>query len=322
MKTLGQEVLLSVIIPHAGGKLQLQKLLTSLDAQDCDFDFEVIVICNNSAKEFHWDPKQFHLGWFHSQPGANFARQMGVDHARGEILLFLDDDCILPHRQLLSSHIQFHRQQKQRAGFGGSYQLSALNSCWARTYLQIQTKWLRSGLQPDGSCLHLLGGHFSLPKVVFDQICFDTRLVFGGTETELQRQLLAKGIKLYWNQDLFVIHDGALSLVDFVKKSFKQGIGQAYIDSKYTRPQKYIWHPSRYSSTDISQTGLARVRIYLYRFVFSTGSDFYRRTGQLRVTGSEIFREILKCAPRFLKAFPWYQEIQRLRQLIAIRFIS
>lgn len=309
---------LSIIIPHSGEARAIQNLLESIEKQIVDFPTEILVICNGAGHAVSWTSAKFEIRWLQSSTGANSARQVGVENARGSVYLFLDDDCVLEDKNLLQWHYQWHREHPNATGVGGTYALTDESDVWAKTYHFIQQKWLYDHLKPDGTCLHLLGGHLSLKSEIFEEQGFDTKIRFGGTETEFQIRLALTNRYLYFVPTKFVLHGERLGLKSFLSKSFKQGMGHAYIESLHRRPRRFVFHPSR-------QDHLQAIRPpkffeNLYRFVFSLGGEFYREKNSLVVSQWEIRKRIILNSYRFLAKPIFSREWRDLGKLISIRF--
>ena len=102
----------TIVIPTWQRATTLAFLLESLRAQACR-DFEVVVVCDGEDVETRrlsgLAARDFPLRWiFHRENrGLAAARNTGAEAARGEFLLFLDDD-VVPESDLLQAHSQSH----------------------------------------------------------------------------------------------------------------------------------------------------------------------------------------------------------------------
>ena len=98
----------SVIIPVFNDSARLKECLNKLMAQDYPRDrFEIIVVDNGSRNPPLEIQSEFeNCCLLHeSKPGSYAARNLGVQHSKGEILAFTDSDC-LPCPQWLSSGVE------------------------------------------------------------------------------------------------------------------------------------------------------------------------------------------------------------------------
>lgn len=95
--------MISIIIPTYNRKDELENLLPSLRSQECPIPFEIMVVDDGStdgtrellerlSKE--WKGKLRFIGQMHG--GTGVARNLGIRHAHGDILVFVDSDCIAP----------------------------------------------------------------------------------------------------------------------------------------------------------------------------------------------------------------------------------
>lgn len=89
----------SIVIPTRGRRQQLGRLLSSLAAQDCAAQLEVVVVENPHAVNRAWLRTKvwpFPLGHVHvTRPNRGLSRNTGAAVATGQWLLFLDSDVVL-----------------------------------------------------------------------------------------------------------------------------------------------------------------------------------------------------------------------------------
>jgi 2-polyprenyl-3-methyl-5-hydroxy-6-metoxy-1,4-benzoquinol methylase len=106
---------ISVIVPTFNRKAKLERCLEALAEQTLNADdFEVIVVDDGSAdntQEFlHKQKTPFRLKHLQQKnQGAGAARRVGVEQARGEYLLLINDDTIADP-ELLQEHLQIQRK--------------------------------------------------------------------------------------------------------------------------------------------------------------------------------------------------------------------
>lgn len=92
-------MLVSVVIPAHQLNVKFKKCLKSINCQNY-FNYEVIVVSDNS-KEVEDYVKQEHphfkiLNTYYDGWGVSKARNLGADNAKGELLIFIDSDCVAP----------------------------------------------------------------------------------------------------------------------------------------------------------------------------------------------------------------------------------
>ncbi len=110
---------ISVIIPAFNEERYLEATLASVRNQECDVPYEVIVSDNGStdgtvAIAKQWADKVVRC----KKRGPANARNKGAKHTRGDLLVFVDADTILPSNYLGEAWKIF--QQKKFVGFCGA----------------------------------------------------------------------------------------------------------------------------------------------------------------------------------------------------------
>lgn len=111
----------SIIIPTFHRKISLMRLLKSLSKQDLT-GTEIIVVEQGDRNEKDVRRIEVELGLplhyiFLSTPSMTHARNVGAKLAKGEFLLFIDDDCI-PHLGFIRSHLKNFRDPHVAATVG------------------------------------------------------------------------------------------------------------------------------------------------------------------------------------------------------------
>jgi len=97
--------LLTVIIPTRGRSHKLAVLLDALDTHSSKAKFEVIVIVDGQG-DVPDGARSYALETIHTDHvGAGGARNLGIARARGEAVLFLNDD-VIPSEELIDAHVE------------------------------------------------------------------------------------------------------------------------------------------------------------------------------------------------------------------------
>lgn len=103
---------ISVIIPTNRDAAVVAPCLAGLAAQDFDLrTMEVIVVHNGGGSPPRWHDAAwpFRFAALHiDRASAGAARNAGLDHATGELVLFLNDD-VIPGPKLVAEHVRAHR---------------------------------------------------------------------------------------------------------------------------------------------------------------------------------------------------------------------
>lgn len=107
---------LSVVLPTYNRQSRLRRVLAALERQTYPLDaFEVIVVSDGSTDETNDYLSNIHTplqlkAILQPNAGPAAARNNGVRHANGEIILFLDDD-VIPTDALVAEHANVHTSQ-------------------------------------------------------------------------------------------------------------------------------------------------------------------------------------------------------------------
>lgn len=301
MTSLDAENGLSVIVPAHRTGARIFRLLDSIAKQESAPPFEVIVVANPPdprlqrvlQKEYPW------VSYRESEEvGANQARNRGIRSARGQVLLFLDDDCELDRPTFLCEHFQAHLRFPELSALGGPYKTRARARSffrpWAETYSRIQENWLKGG-QKEGQTAYLLGGNCSFKASVLREHQFDPRMRFGGTETELFLRLRSLGYRFGYFPDLSLVHNSAPTLRALLRKSFWQGMGSGYIKEKM----------GRYSYAEFHESQKASWPERLFSVGFVAGEKFFEDTSCLNVSAFHLWRALSREALRRVRAVPF-----------------
>lgn len=111
---------ISLIIPTRNRAATLLSSLTNLAKLQKENQFEVIVVDNNSSDETRKVTKQFSFVRYVFEQNTAFtrARNTGAESAKGEILVFMDDDAVL-HPGSINQIIKVFKQHRNCAMIAG-----------------------------------------------------------------------------------------------------------------------------------------------------------------------------------------------------------
>jgi GT2 family glycosyltransferase len=126
--TAAGDTRISIVIPHLNQLEFLERCLNSLAAQIARYDVEVIVVDNGSHQLPH-DVCSRHAFVKLEQettPGPGPARNRGIAAASGDILAFIDADCIA-HRDWLHNLVQVFTDDACTAIVGGDVRIDPAN---------------------------------------------------------------------------------------------------------------------------------------------------------------------------------------------------
>ena len=241
----------SILIPTYGSRIQyLRDALASLQEQDFpSAEFEIIVIDNGPFPEVLQAVNEFDSNGRHSvryvkeaKPGLLEGRHAGAREACGEILIYIDDDVILP-KEWLKYSLEPYRDPKV-GGAGGKVvlQVEAQAPAWVSHFGSVchsaldlgeatkELKW------PD--CVW--GCNMSARKSVFYEIggfnpdLFGNRDLWwhiGDGECGFEKKIYDAGYKIIYEPKAWLYHripEGRLTEKYFYQRTFTSGITDSY----------------------------------------------------------------------------------------------
>jgi GT2 family glycosyltransferase len=208
----------SIIITTLRRPQLLAGVLHAIQALD-DRDFEVVVVCDGEDDSTRAISQSLHvpypLCWVFNRENVGLAesRNIGARNASGELLLFLDDDCI-PQPGWLERHRKPHES-------GNCVVAGRIVDIYEREPASRVERMLRQSAQEDIDCdaallgteresgsLHCAGRNSSMRKVTWSELGgFDPRLRFTAEEdTEFGLRLYAAGVRFAFEPAAVVHH--------------------------------------------------------------------------------------------------------------------
>ncbi len=158
---------------------------------------------------FSNDPRFHYLQT--SRLGVNQARHLGALAASGEVLYFLDDDCLLSSTNHLELALRKLGELPPGSILGGSYIGDA--GVLGAAYHAMVTGWIRLGAgaydeEPRATfeVQNLLGGNFLISRKAYFQGPFQHTSIYGGEDTEFFRVQSGLGNRLFYFPGLDVRH--------------------------------------------------------------------------------------------------------------------
>lgn len=206
--------LVSVIVPTYNREAVLCQTLTYLFEQDYPH-YEILVV--DQTREHHADTNRFleenkyKLRYVKlTKPSLTKARNVGVAHARGEIVLFLDDD-IVPINDLISRHVQHFQDQEIGAVAGQVVPPDGTKSNTSHVGI-IEERTLPVGnfnSTVATDVLHAPGGNASVRRdAAIDAGLFER--AFGGTaireETDFYLRISTLGYRIIFEPAASILH--------------------------------------------------------------------------------------------------------------------
>ena len=235
MQEPGEGSLISVIVPTYNREAQLRLMLESLVAQVCEAcRFEVIVVadgCTDGTAELvsavaTRSRIPVRLEALQSNGGGAAAMNLGAEVARGDILLYLDDD-LRCQPGLIAAHLDAHMGGVSDVVIGHTPLGPRPTLSFFRKVIYEWTEgWTASLAGRDVSYYDTLcSGHFSIRRDLFRRCGgFDERLLgWGRKDSELGYRLLAVGAKFGFAPRAVAAQDYAKMPSQFLGDFGRQG---------------------------------------------------------------------------------------------------
>jgi glycosyltransferase involved in cell wall biosynthesis len=232
--------LVSIVVPSHNRRAVVSRLLTALADQDHRLDrLEVIVVadgCTDDTYEVlsrYRAPFSFRLI---EQPasGPASARNTGAEAAKGEWLLFLDDD-VVPSPELVTAHLRAHHRAPGGVVVGpyppahvgvGLLDL-VVQSWWLKTFEEVR------GVGRRHCFTSVLTGNLSLRADLFRQLGgFDTRFR-AHEDYEFGLRLIQSGIPIVCAADALALHHYHNKISGYIKRKADEGRADVMLIERY-----------------------------------------------------------------------------------------
>ena len=236
--------MISVIIPTFNRAKTLIKTLVSIGQQNFPWDdFEIIVVDDGSkddtarqVEDFKKNTKINLRYYYQDNGGPASARNLGVEKAQGNFILFCGDDSIFD-KDMLRQHQTYHQNNPKAAVLGMVLWDEAVNPSDFMRFLspqgpQFHYNTIRNIF--DAKFNHFYTINISLAKNWFEDVKFDTRFKLAAFEDiEIGLALEKKGLKIAYNNNAKIYHAHYYTPELFYDRMKKVGKNFAIIRNKY-----------------------------------------------------------------------------------------
>jgi len=205
----------SVIIPTYNGAAKIATLLEALFNQT-ESNTEIIVVVDGSKDDTMEVLKRFEKLFgnlkvaVQENGGRARARNRGVEEARGDILIFYDDD-MQPAPDSVAHHVAFHRQYRSSILIGQQKQ-AVLNpaSDFQQYRAYISNHWMKpygaTLKKLDRQTLFMTTANCSMPKQIFSQLNGFDEALSDAEDREFAIRAFDQTIPLYVDMQNVALH--------------------------------------------------------------------------------------------------------------------
>ncbi|MBN2104177.1 glycosyltransferase [bacterium] len=274
-KSKKNNIRVSVIIPCYNGKSTIRQTLKAVCGQQTDFAFEVIVVdssydgTDGIIRDEFADVRLIRLEG-QTLPGSG--RNLGVQHAKGDIVAFTDADAV-PDPDWIDNIVRLHDTLKTDAvggcvinGYTGS------PTAWVSHLIEFST-WVES--KPAGYVTKIPSVNISYKRSVFKKyrICFSD--IFPSEDTLFNWALTERGGKIYFDPSVRVVHLSRLGIRKLFRHQLRLGQAAAHARRISSLPGRiFIDHPWLCLILPVVRWALAGIRLirkHPKRFVVYVG---------------------------------------------------
>jgi glycosyltransferase involved in cell wall biosynthesis len=284
----------SIIIPVRNGEKHLAACLQSLLSQEYPpVNIEIIVVDDHSTDRTVELIRTFPVRCAqssHRNPAS--ARNVGMSIARGEILLFIDSDCIAPENLVLRHvrrHLYFQEHDPAVMAVGGG--IFGINKniwavcddlcSWFDCHPRLPARYEKS---------HCSTANFSITRAVVNTVGYFNEQLDYAEDYEYCRRILAQGIKIYFEPKAAVGHTNRSNSRGFLlhAKEWWTGSLSILLANKIVKPEPaavpFILFGSFYFMLKIIVCGIVVHRYYsIFLFPLIYLSQLLRSIEQIKI---------------------------------------
>ena len=215
----------SVIIPTYNGRHKIGKTLKSLREQSFK-DFETVVVVDGSTddttsylKNEDWGLQKLRVK-VQSNKGRAVVRNNGANYARGDFLIFFDDDVIVD-RLCVESHLSMLREHQGMISAGRAIEGESVGSSDFQNFkVSLAKKWeenlLAASLPLEEKDLFMAAANFGINKTDFLRLGgFDEELK-DAEDFEFVRRAHSRGIRTFYNTTAVAVHNDPVTCKEYI----------------------------------------------------------------------------------------------------------
>lgn len=219
----------SVVIPTFERVACLARCLAALEGQEFSGGFEVLVVDDGSRSDYSGLQRQFdRVRWLRQQrSGPGEARNLGVSHARGRFIAFVDDDCEPCPGWLESLRVTLESQPECLVG--GSTVVADPSNPYDIAAQSVQAMAYRHFNSTQGEAVFFASNNLALAKETFQRLGGFAPQYAGlaAEDRDLCSRARHHGHPLFWQRTAVVKHRPGLNLYRYCSMFFRYGRGAA-----------------------------------------------------------------------------------------------
>lgn len=214
--------MISVIIPVYNAKETIKECLLSLESQTLSRDkYEIITVDDGSTDDTAEIIKRFNKVKYIYQKnsGPAVARNNGVKHSAGDIILFTDSDCEVFNNWIEEMIKPF--SDPPVAGVKGAYETKQKKAVAKFVQLEYESKYDRLKKFDNIDFIDTYSAGFR-KKIFMDFSGYDDKFTVACAEdVDLSFRMSEKNLKMKFNKNALVYHRHPDSFMNYLKKKYK-----------------------------------------------------------------------------------------------------
>jgi len=267
---------ISIIIPTCNRRDSLRRCLDSLVKQTYPKEkFEVIVVDDCPEKDTEQLLKEaygrsFNLVYLsQNRRGPAAARNRGVKEARGCIIGFTDDDCVLDEAWV-KLMVEVHDDNPDIAVVGGLTRIPLLR---ARLMVgeRLSNGAIQTKINGKNEIVFFPTCNVSVKKRIFDSYRFNEKFRLpGGEDLDFFWRLFIGLQQFLWRKDAVVVHCRDRGFRSFIKQAYSYGRGNLL--AKYLYPDQPLLHELKVENGSFWAATIANA-IKIPKFAYDLSGD-------------------------------------------------
>lgn len=228
---------ISVIVPVFNGGEKLQRCVSALKRQKTDKTFEIIVVDDGSTdRSLNLISGNGTRLFRQPNKGPGAARNLGVQKAQGEIVLFTDADCE-PQEDWIEQMVR-PMERLSVSGVKGAYRTYQKRIVPRFVQMEYESKYERMKMDRYIDFIDTYSAGF-IRRDFLTVGKYDTRFPTPSVEDqEFSFCMWEKGYRMVFNAEARVYHSHSETLWSYIKKKFRIGFWKALVLKKH--PKKIV----------------------------------------------------------------------------------
>lgn len=231
-----RELTISIVIPCYNVASTIGTLLSGLHNQTIDSSiYEIIVIDDGSTDETIEETSRFTdvIVLKQNQSGPGAARNLGMNQAKGELILFLDAD-LRVSESLLEKHIEFHKNNDQVFATGGSVEPYENYPLFSWALVDHFSSWFNAhpAVVYTSDIEYLPSLNFCIKndkKLLKRELAWDNGLTHTGEDVIYCYKIKQLGLKLAFLSDAVVYHQDRMTIGGYWKHLYRWGYHAPFV---------------------------------------------------------------------------------------------